>query len=680
MIAPQTKPPADVPFFRGPRLKTLASIFGGLTMAIAAAIVMSSAAQVNADVAPQKIVWPNFSDVAIPDKANAIANYTMRASLDPATHQIRGEGTIVWKNPSTVPQNEIYLHLYLNAFKNEKSIYMRNLGRGFRGDPNKNDFGWIKVSKLHARELDKDLWTGIEQHTPGDPDDETEVRVPLPRPVAPGETITIDMAWLSDLPAVSLRTGFEDSFHMAGQWFPKVAKLERDGTWAHFAFYRYSEFYADFGSYDVTIDAPQGFVVGATGKLESEKTQNGRVERRFVQDNVHDFAFTAWDKFREITATSDDGVALRCLFPPGYERVAEIQVEAAKFGLTHFGAAYGKYPHATLTLVHPPRGAEEAGGMEYPTLITTGGEWYADKTGLRNVELVTLHELGHQWFQGMIASNEHDFPFQDEGFNQYAEGVASEAWWPNASAGHLPTGLPISVPMISRVPATESQHNDEVAESAANFASGGDYGSLVYSRTSVILNTISRVYGEDKFRRALGVYARKYRFAHPTPNDMLAVFREELGAEAADNMRAAFFDRAWVDYGIGDVVSSEREPLQGVFGDPEKPTTAPVVETRYHGRVMVRRRGTLVFPVDIDIVADDGSVKRVHWDGRGTTFEIPYEGDHKIAYAIVDPDQRVYLDSNLLDNARGTKPRMLGSRVLSRGVMYSEALLHLLAP
>jgi hypothetical protein len=680
MIAPQTKNTQGVPRRRSSALQTVASVFGGFGMTVAAAIVLSSAASVQADAPPQQIVWPDFSDVTMPAKATPIANYTMRASLDPTTHQVRGEGTIVWKNASSIPQSDIYLHLYLNAFKNEQSVYMRNLGRGFRGEARKTDFGWIKVSKLFAREFNKELWPEVEHHTPGDSEDETEVRVMLPRPVAPGETLTLDVAWLSDLPGISLRTGFEGTFHMVGQWFPKIAKLEPDGTWAHFPFYRFSEFYADFGAYDVTIDAPEGYVVGATGKLESEKTQNGRIERRFVQENVHDFAFAAWDKFREITTKSDDGVAIRCLFPPGYERVAEIQVEAAKFGLTHFGAAYGKYPHGTLTLVHPPRGAEEAGGMEYPTLITTGGEWYADKTGVRGVELVTLHELGHQWFQGMIATNENAYPFLDEGFNQYAEGVVSEALWPKASGMRFPGGMGLSMPMLVRVPAVEVQHNDYVAESAARFASGGDYGALVYSRTATILNTMSRVYGEDKFRRALGVYARRYRFAHPTPNDMLAVFRTELGADAAENLRAAFFDRAWVDYGIGDVVSSEREPLKGVFGDPEKPGTAPVVDTLYQGRVMVRRRGTLVFPVDIDIVSDDGTVKRVSWDGQGTNFEIPYAGDHQIAYAIVDPEHRIYLDSNLLDNARSTSSRTLGPRVLSRGVMGAEVVMQLLAP
>lgn len=649
-------------------------------MTFAAALVLSAPAPAEAESPPPQLTLPNFSDVPVPEKATHIANYTLRASLDPTTHQVRGEGTIVWKNASNVPQSEIYLHLYLNAFKNEKTIYMRNLGRGFRGDPRKSDFGWIRVSKLFARELDKDLWPSAEAHSPGDPNDETDIRIPLPRPVEPGQTLTLDVAWLSDLPTVTLRTGYEGTFHMVGQWFPKLARLEPDGRWAHFPFYRYSEFYADFGAYDVTIDVPEGYVVGATGKLESEKTQNGRVERRFVQENIHDFAFTAWDKFQEIAAKSDDGVDIRCLFPPGYDNVAKAQVDAAKFGLTHFGAAYGKYPHATLTLVHPPRGAEEAGGMEYPTLITTGGQWYSDKTGVRNVEIVTLHELGHQWFQGMVATNEHAYPFLDEGFNSYAEALAAETLWPGASGARLFGGLGISIPSASRAAAIEVQHNEEVAESAARFVSGGDYGALVYSRTATILNTFAKVYGEERVRRAVGVYTRRYRYAHPTPDDMIAVFREELSPVVADNLRAAIFDRAWVDYGIGDVVSTEREPLKGVFGDPEKPGAAPEVDTRYHGRVMVRRRGTLVFPVDIDIVADDGTVKRVQWDGQGTTFEIPYEGDRMIAYAIVDPEHRVSLDSNLLDNARATSPRAFAPRVFTRGVMGAELFMQLFAP
>ncbi len=97
---------------------------------------------------------------------------------------------------------------------------------------------------------------------------------------------------------------------------PKIARLEPDGHFAHFAFHQLSEFYADFGAYDVTIDTPDSMIVGATGRLEGEVRTPGRIERHYVQEDVHDFAFTAWDGFRELTGKSDDGkVALRCLYP-----------------------------------------------------------------------------------------------------------------------------------------------------------------------------------------------------------------------------------------------------------------------------------------------------------------------------------------------------------------------------
>jgi hypothetical protein len=613
--------------------------------------------------------------------ADPVASYTLRASLDPTTHQIRGEGTIVWRNASSVPLRELWLHLYLNAFKNERTNYLRQRARGFRGGGALSDYGWIRVSKLVARELDgADLWSGADRHTPGDPEDETDIRVPLPRAIEPGQTLTLDVAWVSDLPSVTLRTGHEDSFHMVAQWFPKLAKLEPDGRWAHFPFYRFSEFYADYGTYDVTIDAPEAFVVGATGRLEKETTTNGRIERRFVQEDVHDFAFTAWDKFRDVSATTADGVALRCLYPPGHDRVATIELDSVRYGLEHLGAAYGKYPYSTVTIVHPPRGAEEAGGMEYPTLITTGGEWYSPETGARNIEAVTIHELGHQWFYGLVATNEHAFPFIDEGLNSYAEGMAMEARWPNASAANLFGVLSIALPSAFRAPASEVEHNEIVAQSAARFATGSDYGSLVYSRTATILLTLGNVYGKERVQEAIGRYTRRYRFRHPGPEELIGVVREVVGPEAATTLRAALFERAWVDYAIGEVSSSREEPPGGVFGDPDKPSDAPAVKDLYRSRVLVRRRGTLVFPVTIELIGDDGSRSEVTWDGQGSTHEIELTGDHKIVAAIVDPQRRVLLDDDLLDNAASVRGRFVAPRVLERGTFAAELFLHLLGP
>jgi hypothetical protein len=631
-------------------------------------------------LAPVAPIGPRYDDDAsLAAHADPIASYTMRASLDPATHAVRGEGTIRWRNASSVPQRELFVHLYLNAFKNERTTYMRTPASGFRGDPLES-FGYNEVKRFTVREMGADVWPPpSERMTPGDPEDETDIRVPLPRDVAPGETITIDMAWEARLPSVALRTGYSESFHMVAQWFPKLARLEPDGRWAHFPFTRFSEFYADFGSYDVTIDVPEAFILGATGVLEKETRAGGRVEARYVQDDIHDFAFTAWDGFKVLEGEAD-GVALRCLYPPGFERSAEVEIDAARFGLVHFGEAYGRYPYRTLTIVHPPNGAQEAGGMEYPTLITTGGPWLAPWTGAHITEAVTVHELGHQWFYGMVATDEHSWPFLDEGTNSYAEADAMEAIFPNSSAIRS-LGLEVSLLALYRVGASLAEHNDEVAQGAADFQTGSDYGSLVYARTAAILHTLSRVYGAERVKQAVGRYSRRYRFEHPGPEHFIAAMAEVLGVGVAATLRVALFERGWVDYAVHEIASAPSEAPRGVFGEPSSPGAAPRADPApWQGHALVRRRGTLTFPVTVELTAEDGTIQRVRWDARENAARIPYSGQSRLVAAVIDPDHRILLDDNLGDNAKRRDKGLIAPRVLDRAVFAAEAALLLGAP
>ena len=618
-------------------------------------------------------------DASLAAHADPVASYTMRASLDPATHTVWGEGTIRWRNASRIPQRELFVHLYLNAFKNDRTTYMRTPASGFRGDA-LEAFGYNDVKRFTVREMGADVWPPpSERVTPGDPEDETDIRVPLPRDVAPGETITIDMAWESRLPSVSLRTGFSGSFHMVAQWFPKLARLEPDGRWAHFPFTRFSEFYSDFGSYDVTVDVPDAFILGATGVLEKETRAGGRVEARYVQDDIHDFAFTAWDGFK-VREADADGVAVRCLYPPGFERAAEVAVDSARFGLAHFGKAYGRYPYRTLTIVHPPTGAEEAGGMEYPTLITTGGPWFAPWSSARLIEAVTMHELGHQWFYGMVATDEHSWPFLDEGINSYAEAEALETLYPHNSAIHAP-GLEVSIPALYRVGAAMVEHNDEVAQGSADFHTGGDYGALVYARAAAILHTLSRVYGAERVQQAIGRYTRRYRFEHPGPEHFIAAMAEVLGDGVAATLRVALFERGWVDYAVHEISSSPSEEPRGVFGEPASPGAAPRANpTPWQGYALVRRRGTLTFPVTVELTAEDGTIQRVRWDARETAARIPYSGQSRLIAAVIDPDHRILLDANLRDNARRRGKGLIAPRVLDRAVFAAEVALLLGAP
>jgi hypothetical protein len=211
---------------------------------------------------------------------------------------MRGNGTISLHNTSTATLASVWLHLYLNAFKNERSVFLRQAVGAFRGSSRPAQWGAIDVRAF--RDGGNDLWPSA-RFSEGPGGDETDVEVPLVRPLAPGESRDFETDWDATLPSIVERTGFAESFHFAGQWFPKLAKLEPDGRFDHFAFHHLSEFYADFGRYDVTIVAPPGFRIGATGSRREERIEDTpegkRQVLRYQVDDVHDFAFTYWDHY-----------------------------------------------------------------------------------------------------------------------------------------------------------------------------------------------------------------------------------------------------------------------------------------------------------------------------------------------------------------------------------------------
>src|SRR6266542_1210918 len=285
------------------------------------------------------------TDVEMKQHAEDVVDYTLRAELDEEKHIVHGTGTIAWRNTSAAGVRELFFHLYLNAFKNERSLFLRAPVASGRGTSAVADWGYIDVRKLLARELDGvDLWPGADKTSPGDVDDETDIRVPLPRAIAPGETLTLDLTWDAKLPSIVERTGYVGNFHMVAQWFPKIARLLPNGQWRHFPFYHLSEFYADFGTYDVTIDVPAGMVVGATGVRVSESSDKGRDVVHYRQSDVHDFAWTGWRSFRKKT-TRAEGVDIVALYPAGYEATADREIATAAFALKYFGERYGPYPY-----------------------------------------------------------------------------------------------------------------------------------------------------------------------------------------------------------------------------------------------------------------------------------------------------------------------------------------------
>jgi hypothetical protein len=580
------------------------------------------------------------------------ASYTLSARLDTETHRVAGSGTIEWLNTARAPVRSLFFHLYLNAFKNDHTLYLRSPFAAGRGGSRASEFGYIDLKFLRVRELgNADLWPSRARHSPGDPDDETDIEVPLPSEVAPGSRLTIDVGFDAQLPEIVERAGYSGSFHFVSQWFPKLAKLEEAGTFAHFPFHPQSEFYADYGRYDVTLDVPAGFIVGASGARLSDSEEKGRRRVRYVAEPVHDFAWTAWDGFVE-QRTRIGKVEVTLLTPRGHAATRTATLDAVAFALPYFSKRYGSYPYSTLTIVHPPNGAEAAGGMEYPTLITTGAPWYTPYTGVRGLESVTVHELGHQWFYGILASNESKFPFLDEGLNSHAELSALDARFGERSS-FAGLGLSLGGHSLFRAFSAARGGDEIVGQAAAEFSSFRNLAALVYSRTATLLETVSRVWGPERCERALLAYAERYRFEHPGPAEFLSVMREHLGADAEAVLNAALFQRGSVDYLVRDVESATEEEPAGFFERPtgrERVTRSPERSKRYRGRATVYRHGALEIPVEVLLISEDGARRVESWDGHGLLKTFEYSGTSPLTHAVVDPEHKILIDDNLLNN------------------------------
>ncbi|HEY6078104.1 MAG TPA: M1 family aminopeptidase, partial [Polyangiaceae bacterium] len=378
-------------------------------------------------------------------------------------------------------------------------------------------------------------------------------------------------------------------------------------------------------------------------------------------------AWTSWPHFVETSARVGD-VQVRVLAPPGNERSAAVELDSVRFG---------RYPYPTLTVVHPPDGASNSGGMEYPTLITTGGPWFTPYTGARAIEAVTIHELGHQWFYGLFASDEHRYPFLDEGLTSYAEQSALALRY-GAGSAFSGFGLSLASEALSRTFSAARGSDEPIAQGAADFVSFRSLGAIVYSRTATLFATLERVYGKPALDQALADYAASARFNYPEPAQLVHAVRGRLGESAARNLERALFERGNVDYLVRDVQSAPSDPRAGVFDESSGRRTVARSELRppahWAGHAVVLRHGSLELPVQIQLDFEDGSRQRRDWDGAGARYVVRYEGPSRLVGVTVDPERRVLLDDDLTNNADSSTPQG-APRALERLLYWAELAL-----
>ncbi|MCH9688095.1 MAG: M1 family metallopeptidase, partial [Deltaproteobacteria bacterium] len=489
--------------------------------------------------------------------------------------------------------------------------------------------------------------------------DRTVLRVPLPRAVQPGETIEVRLSFTSKVPRTFARTGMRGDYLLAAQWFPKVGVLERDGTWACHQFIK-TEFYSDFGVYDVAITTPRRWVVGATGR-EVETTEAGDlVTHRFVQADVHDFAWTASPHFVEHTRRFevDDlpPVEMRLLLMPDHAAHRDRYLDATAAALEHYGRWWGPYAYDHITVVDPAYGSR-TGGMEYPTLFTGGTRWLSPVLQ-RSPEGVTVHEAGHQFWYGMVANDEFSHAWLDEGFNTYSTTRTMQAAFPERALveryleGLFPVTLTSVVPPERTDGAdgeggmTSDLKRDAQAELSWQTGPGG-YRVNAYTKGALTLRTLEGYLGWGTFQRVMATYFRRYAFSHPQPEDFFRVAEQVSGQRLGWFFSQVWADSVVFDYAVGNVHSARLGPTRGYTEEAEAEDDDPL----WRSAVTVRRWGEGRFPVAVEVEFADGARKVEHWDGKKRWATFRYDHPGRVERVRVDPAHVLVLDTQFTNNA-----------------------------
>ena len=623
-------------------------------------------------------------DTAAKPLSTRIVAYQIEAKLDASKHTIAASETLTYKNLTGQPQQTFPFHLYLNAFQ-PQSTFMTEVRRsGTRGNGPDSDwdpkhFGSISVDKLEVANAG-DLTNKMEFIQPDDhnTDDHTVFQVTLPKAIAPGASVEFHIVFHDVLPRVVERTGYAHDFDMVGQWFPKVGVWWKN-AWNCHQFHANSEFFADFGTFDVKITVPQNEIVGAGGDLVSSvNNSDGTKTLTYHSQDVHDFSWTASPSFSvvEDSWTGSQGpVKIHLLMSPGHMASAQRYIDAEKGTLRLFDQWYGPYPYDRITMVDPPHGGADAGGMEYPTLITLGTAVHMPR-GVLAPEIVTEHEFGHQYWYGMVATNEFEEAWLDEGINSYTEVKVMDALYgKNTSAINFPFAQ-MSESGLQKISYLGDPDTDPIARFAWLFINSNSYGGITYGKTATVLLTLEKVIGEDTLRQALHTYFMRYRFTHPTGEDFLETLEEVSGKSLRWYFNQAIYGTQILDYSLTDAHS---DPLKW-WETSARGAKVSAKDEVYRTYVVVERKGEFVFPVDVDVKFDDGSSAVEHWDGQDRWVRYQYDRKAKIQSAQIDAHNQIIMDRDPFNNSFTEDPDPRAAHKLRTiWVFASEWLSQLLA-
>ncbi|QIL38599.1 M1 family metallopeptidase [Pedobacter sp. HDW13] len=480
--------------------------------------------------------------------------YNIDVTLNDTEKSLTGAETIVYKNNSPSTLEFIWFHIWPNAYKNETTALFQQL----KNDPSRKK----KLSKYTYGNLEDLSFkiNGAAAKTEAHPNPQyiDIVKVLLPSPLKPGDSITINSDFKVKLPSYFSRSGYAETQFMVTQWHPKPAVFDKDG-WHEFPYLDMGEFYSEYGDYRVNITLPAAYVLAATGVMQNAEEleiyksigarnsankegkpflyepKTGTKKISYAINNVPDFAWFA-DKdlviqYDTVKLASGKMIDAFSYYHNKKKSLWVNSIDYIKDATRKYSEWIGEYEYPVVQAIEGPKN-NSSGGMEYPTitLITSPD---AKATSL---DAIITHEVGHNWFMSMLGSNERMHTWQDEGLNTYFQfRYEAEKYKANSIFGDA---IPAQVKELPTDKFQASIYNalssipmkSAIETPAANFSTSDEYGLISYMKTALWLYLLESAVGRDKIDLAFKTYFAQWKNKHPTPEDMKASFEKSLGS------------------------------------------------------------------------------------------------------------------------------------------------------
>ena len=560
-------------------------------------------------------------------------SYRIEGALDTAKKEFSGVCLVRLENRTPKALDKLVFNLYPNAFRNTGTTYMRESG-GLKGEAKPLlDSGFLVVEKA-SDGGGNDLTSGAKL-------DETIYTLPLRTPIGSGQTGTVELKFKTHFHRPVERIGWtKDGAFILAQWYPILAKLDGDGYFKAYPFHFMSEFYSNFADYDVWLTLPKGYGFEATGYPVGDSILGGERRYHFQAQTVVDFAAMASPKMKSYSRIFQ-GVLVTFFGPPSNAAKLSEIFTVAESTLSYCGRTYGPYPYKKLVIAEAPVGA--GSGMEFPMFVTASFSRLPPLIGKLFFRDIITHEIAHQYWYQLVATNQFEEPWLDEGFTTYTTAKILERYHPIRPI--LVTRLG-----IEREPSSQNMLflkrfgvYDSLTSKSWEFLSPPQYFSNVYSKTYLWLSSIERHIGSLRTNVMLQTYYEKYRFSHPTTKDFLKIAADFVPDSILTPLTKWLYGPPPAcDFAVGNFASKKEK------------------EKIFKGKIELFNRGDFAFPVAVRVTFENGATKDTTWTGEPKASRMEVTGPAKIRSVEINPGRKLALEADYSNNFKTTSGNKAG--------------------